>query len=148
VNAPTLIPDLFGRFTAILKEHDHLRTTLARLREMCGAIESGAPSFGDEASPGRLLEELRADLTAHFAAEQSKEYFGVVVDEAPALAPRIAALETEHASILVAAETLALLAAEPGRWRELPALTRALIGELERHERSESALLRQLFSAT
>jgi hypothetical protein len=84
-------------------------------------------------------------LSAHFAEEESKEYFGVVMEEAPALAPQIAVLRWEHLSILKTAERLRGAAQQRERWRSLALPAQNLVAELERHERTESTLLRQLF---
>ncbi len=138
------LPSLFGRFTAILREHDHLRGTLGRLRVMCSELERDAnPGF--ETSPSCVLDELRTDLAAHFAAEEGRDYFGTVVDEAPQLALQVDELKFEHAAMLARVDELIVLAADARGWQSVPAPARALIAMLERHERSESVLLRGLF---
>src|SRR5216110_1109001 len=85
MNAPSPLPSLFGRFTAIFQDHDHLGKTLRRLREMCSALESGQALLPPELAPDVLIAELRMDLETHFGAEESAEYFGVVVEEEPNL---------------------------------------------------------------
>lgn len=140
------LPSMFGRFTAIFRDHDHLATTLRRLRLMCAALEDDPHALPAELGPNLLIVELRADLAEHFAAEETDQYFGTVVDEAPALAPDIARLKSEHVTMLRAAEVLCDLARDRARWSRLPAPTRELIGQLERHEHAESKLLRSLFS--
>lgn len=47
--------------------------------------------------------------------------------------------------MLGAVDVLVELAADPGRWADLPRATRLLIRQLERHEGSESKLLRSFF---
>jgi hemerythrin len=145
VTATAPLPSLFGRFSAILKDHDHLGTTLKRLRMMCATLEAGAPELPSELRPGPLLDELYADLRAHFASEESKEYFGTVIDEDPSLAPQITALEWEHQTMLATVERLVIMANDRRRWSTLPPPTRELVVDLERHERAESSLLRELF---
>jgi hypothetical protein len=140
------LPSLFGRFTAILQQHDHLGKTLRRLRSMCAALENGQVGLPAELAPRVLLVALRVDLGEHFGAEESAEYFGAVVDEAPALAPQIAGLEWEHMTMLRAADVLSRLAEDRARWPELVVRTRELVAQLERHERAESRLLGQFFS--
>jgi hypothetical protein len=54
-------------------------------------------------------------------------------------------LVVEHRTMLGAAQVLAKIAQDPSRWLELPHATRALLNQLEQHERAESKLLRQLF---
>jgi hypothetical protein len=139
------LPSLFGRFTAILKDHDHLGTTMRHLRVMCAALDAEQEALPPELAPERLCAKLRAELSAHFGAEESLDYFGVVVDEAPSLAARIGSLKQEHTAMLCTADVLCRLAQERGDWRLLADSTRKLVGELERHERSESTLLRTLF---
>lgn len=136
---------MFGRFSAILKDHDHLGKTLKRLRKMCATLEVGEPQLSPDLFPEPLFLELHADLKGHFASEESSEYFGAVVDEAPSLAPQIAALESEHQRLLKTVEQLLSFAEDRARWPALPVPTRDLVAELERHERAESSLLRELF---
>lgn len=138
------LPSLFGRFTAILKDHDHLGTTMRHLRAMSAALDAKL-ALPPELAPEQLCAKLRADLAAHFGAEESLDYFGVVADEAPSLALRIGSLKQEHAAMLYAADALCKLAEERSEWGLLADSARKLVGELERHERSESTLLRTLF---
>jgi hypothetical protein len=98
-----------------------------------------------ELAPELLCAKLRAGLAAHFGAEESLDYFGVVVDEAPSLASRIGSLKQEHAAMLSAADALCELARERREWGLLVDSARKLVAELERHERSESMLLCTLF---
>ena len=95
--------------------------------------------------PQRLIAALRADLAEHFDAEESPAYFGIVMSEVPALATQVAGLKWEHLTMLRAADVLSELTQNQASWPQLPTPTRELIGQLERHERSESALLRGLF---
>lgn len=142
---PLPLPSLFGRFTAIFQEHDHLAKTLRRLRIMCAALEDGQLSLPPELAPDVLLVDLRMDLAEHFGAEESPQYFGTVMDEAPHLASQVAGLKWEHMTMLRAADVLCGVAKDPTRWTLLAGPTRELVGQLERHERSESVLLRKLF---
>jgi hemerythrin-like domain-containing protein len=146
MSSTTTLPSLFGRFTAILQEHEHLGKTLRKLRQMCAALEAGESEPASELAPLALLVELRRDLGEHFAAEEDEAYFGTVVDEAPSLAPDIAGLKWEHMTMLRAADVLHDLAADRSRWSQLSKPTRELVAQLERHERSESKLLRRFFS--
>lgn len=139
------LPSLFGRFTAIFQDHDHLAKTLRRLRTMCAALEDGQAQLPAELAPEALLGQLQASLAAHFGAEESADYFGVVMEEEPHLAPQIAGLRWEHMTMLHAVEVLCQLAKDRERWLHLPAPTRELVAELERHEQAESRLLRNLF---
>ena len=145
MSLPDELPSLFGRFTAILQDHDHLGTTVRHLRAMCAALDAELDALPPELAPDLLCTKLRADLAAHFGAEEALEYFGVVVDEAPSLAARIGSLKQEHAAMLHAADVLCELAQERGGSRLLADSARKLVEELERHERSESKLLCTLF---
>lgn len=138
-------PSLFGRFAAILKDHDHVGTTLKRLRKMCATLESGARELPVELLPVPLFDELQANLRAHFGREESKEYFGAVIAEAPSLLAQVTALEWEHQSMLASVERLLNIARDDRHWSALAPATRELVADLERHERAESSLLRQLF---
>jgi hypothetical protein len=146
MTATSPLPSLFGRFTAILQQHNHLGKTLRRLRSMCAALEKGELAFPPELAPSVLLVALRTDLGGHFAAEESAEYFGAVVDDAPALASQIAGLKWEHMAMLRSANVLSRVALDHARWPDLAAPTRELVAQLERHERAESSLLSEFFS--
>jgi hypothetical protein len=141
------LPSLFGRFTAVLQDHEDLAKTLRRLRAMCAALDDGRASFEPELAPDELLGQLQVALEAHFAAEESADYFGVVEDEEPSLAIPIAGLKAEHMTMLSAAKVLRELSRDRGRWPHISSPTRELVGQLERHERAESKLLRKLFFA-
>jgi hypothetical protein len=109
---------------------------------MCSALE--AQQAVPESSA--LLEDLRADLSRHFAAEEDESYFGTIVQESPSLAPSIGQLKHEHVDMLSQLLALCALAADPTRAAELSFATRQLIAALERHERAESSLLRDLLA--
>lgn len=141
---PAIFPSLFGRFTAIRQDHEHLGTTLKRLRLMCLGLEARerAPLAIE---PARLFEDLRTDLSGHFAAEEADSYFGTIAEEAPHLAHGIAQLRNEHAALLSGIAVLCRLAEDGTRAAELSGATQRLVAELEQHERAESRLLRELF---
>lgn len=142
MTAPAPLPSLFGRFTAILRDHEHLGTTLKSLRAMCSALEAREPV----PQSARLLGDLHADLSGHFAAEEAESYFGTIVQECPSLAPRIGQLKHEHVDMLRQLVALGSLAEDPTRAAELSFATRQLIAELERHERAESVLIGELLA--
>ncbi len=145
MTSPMPLPSLFGRFTAVFQDHAHLGKTLRRVRLMCAALEEGQTELPEDLGPSVLIVHLRADLADHFAAEESPDYFGTVIEEAPALATQVAGLKSEHLTMLRAADVLSQLTGDRSRWPHLPGPTRELIGQLERHEQSESTLLRDLF---
>ena len=41
MSLPQSMPSLFGRFTAIWQDHEHLRTTLRELKALCAALDDG-----------------------------------------------------------------------------------------------------------
>jgi hypothetical protein len=135
---------MFGRFSTVLKDHDHLKTTLQRLRSMCATLEE-ASELPSELLPEPLFDELFADLKSHFASEESPAYFGTVVDESPSLTPQINTLKREHVDMLMRIEELLRVAQDRERWNALPHPTRQFVAILEQHERAESKLLRELF---
>jgi hemerythrin len=137
------LPSLFGRFTAGLRDHDHLRTTLGRLREMCAAIQRQDGS-ADRLQPQTLLGELRVDLARHFSAEEAEGYFGTIVEEAPSLRPQVEALKNEHTVMLEVVDILCELALDVSDSPRLTDLARRLLARLEQHERRETALIRGL----
>jgi hypothetical protein len=144
----TTLPHLFGRFTAVIHGHADLVRTLQQLRAMCVALENGREIAADDALiPSDLVLRFRRELAEHFAVEEAEAYFGVVIDENPALEPQIEALKADHLTMLDAADVLCLLALDASRWASLSRPTRELTTRLERHERAESALLRELFGA-
>jgi hypothetical protein len=145
VTQAALLPDLFGRFTVVMREHRDLRHTVADIRRMCAAIEDKQELSGGSRLPASLLGELQSDLTEHFAMEKGEAYFGTLVAEVPALDSRIAELKLEHSLMLHGIGVLCALAGDRGRWPELPRPTRELLSLIERHERAESQLLGEFF---
>ena len=139
------LPDLFGRFTVVMREHRDLRHTVADLRRMCAALEDGLELKADSRSPPSLLGELQSDLSEHFAMEEAEAYFGTVVAEAPTLDARVAELKVEHVLMLHGVGVLCSIASDRSRWPELPRPTRELLSLIERHERAESQLLGEFF---
>jgi hypothetical protein len=138
------LPSLFGRFTAVLREHDHLGATLRELRQMCTALDR-RDGEAERFEPRQLFGQLRDELTKHFSAEEADGYFGTVVEEAPTLGPQVEALRGEHAVMLQAVGVLCELAVDASDSPRMTDLARRLFARLEQHERAESALLRGLF---
>jgi hypothetical protein len=141
--ATSNLPHLFGRFTAVMLGHKDIGRTLGQVRRMCATLAE--PLHPSELQPERLIVQLRVELAEHFSVEEAPDYFGTVVDEAPWLAEEIAGLKAEHAAILSELEVLAEVARDTARWSALPQPILELIALLERHERSESGLLREMF---
>lgn len=145
MSADARFPSLFGRFTVVLRDHDHLRSTLSRLLELCSALEQGVDVLPDALMPAHLMRDLEHELSQHFAAEESSAYFGAVEAEEPRLAEQVRELRREHAKMLSTTVALVQFAAIPACWPFLVAPMRALILRFEAHEHSEARLMNQLF---
>jgi hypothetical protein len=143
----SLFPNLIGRVSGILSNHEHLKRTLVRLDLVCAALEQGESIPPKELGPADLLASLQRYLVEHFAAEESREYFGAVLTEAPRLSRAIAALTAEHLTILRTLEMVYEMALEPTRWHYLPSPLRRLLKDIERHEATETKVLHELFRA-
>ena len=139
------LPSLFGRFTTILQDHEHLVKTMRALRSMCSSLEADQAATTPAIDPHALITQLRADLAEHFSAEESPGYFGIVMSEAPSLVTQVAGLKWEHLAMLRAADALCEMTKDRARWRDVPEPARQLMAQLEQHERAESTLLRGLF---
>lgn len=142
------LPDLFGRFTIVMRGHADVGRTLQQLRAMCGALESGQGLLPESLTPLRLITKLRDELSEHFGLEEAPGYFGIVVEEEPTLESAIEALCAEHRVMLRALEELLALAPDRATWARLPGPILELVRQLELHERAEAALLRELFRPT
>ncbi|HKY36809.1 MAG TPA: hypothetical protein VJN18_12765 [Polyangiaceae bacterium] len=139
------LPHLFGRFTAVIRDHANIGKTLEQLHAMCAVLDSRRAALPRELMPGRLMFRFYQELSEHFATEEADAYFGTVGDEEPSLASQIEALKAEHWRMLYAADMLCGMAVDRSRWRDMPGPVRELMTQLEQHERAESALLRDLF---
>jgi len=76
-------------------------------------------------------------------AEEGVAHFGAMAEERPELLPRIVELKTDHVMMLQAIADLTLIAGDPGRKRELPVPTLALMTRLRAHEKAEAELVRE-----
>ncbi len=136
------LPTFFGRFTAVLSEHEHLWTTLRKLGEMSAALDAGQ-TLAAGLEPAGLIAALRVELAKHFAAEEASGHFGTVARECPGLLPRIVEMKSDHSAMLDATRDLALIATDENRRGELAASVSRLIKRLQNHEREENELLRE-----
>jgi hemerythrin len=144
MNTQTSIPTLFGRGTAILKEHDDLRPLIAGLRQHATRLALGlTPS---ELDVETLLDRFFDQLLAHFAAEENEGYFGTFVEDYPDLSVQVERLMAEHEEMVDAVERLRVLAEQPGRTRDLGLGLLELLAQFEGHEQEESILMRTFIS--
>jgi hypothetical protein len=142
------LPSLFGRFSALHRDHQHLDGLVQKLSAMCDALgdrPDAAPP--PELDPKRLIPEWGIDLSRHFAAEEGIRYFGALVAEQPELAAAIGDLRADHAAMLDAIEHLLELAPDETRRDELARATRDLLTRFRAHERAETQVLREFFDA-
>jgi hypothetical protein len=139
----TPLPTFFGRLTTVLSEHEHLRDTLRSFARMCSALEAGQLALPQELQPLPLIQALRAELSTHFEAEESRAHFGTMAQERPDLLPQIVELKSEHRTMLETVRNLALAVEDPARWSELPAPARGLRAMLRAHEQAEAELVRK-----
>jgi hemerythrin len=144
MNAQASIPTLFGRGTAIFKEHDDLRPMIARLRVHATGLALGRTS--SELDVETLLDRFFDQLLAHFAAEENEGYFGTLVADYPDLSVHVERLMLEHEEMVDAVERLRALAEQPARTRDLGIGLLELLGQFEGHEQEESILMRTFIS--
>jgi hypothetical protein len=142
------LPSLFGRFTALHRDHQHLDGLVKKLSAMCDAL-SERPDVAPppELDPAQLIPAWGIDLSRHFAAEEGMRYYGTLVAERPALSSAIGDLRADHTTMLEAIERLLLLAPDAGRRDQLVLGTRELLDRFRTHERAENQLLREFFDA-
>jgi hypothetical protein len=143
--APATTPAIFGRGTAIFKEHADLRPMVARLRKHATQLV-----FDREPAEGAfeaLLDGFFDQLLAHFEAEEDPGYFGTFVEDCPELAVDVDRLMTDHEAMVDAVERLRA----PAPQRSAPEVALGLLNLLdlfEEHERRESLVVRSfLFAA-
>lgn len=140
-------PSLFGRFTAVMRDHRELGPLLLQVRELCvGFAEEGRAPQRSAISPPALLAALYTELTRHFAAEDCPAYFGAVAAERPVLAPRVAELRADHARMLELSAALVDLASEPLKREQVGRHGLELLERLREHEARETAVLGEFLS--
>jgi hypothetical protein len=141
MSTPRALPTLFGRYSLVLSEHSNLETTWERLNDIARRFGTHNVMPSQELALSELLSDLRANLERHFQAEESQDYFGALVAERPALAPRVAALQHQHRAMLATLDALRLLAFEARAWGQFKSTVSVLIKTFHTHERSESLLI-------
>jgi hypothetical protein len=143
--APATTPVIFGRGTAIFKEHADLRPLVARLRKH--ATQLVFDREPTERSFDALLDGFFDQLLAHFAAEEDQGYFGTFVEDCPELTVEVDRLMADHEAMVDAVERLRA----PVPQRSAPEIALGLLNLLdllEEHERRESLVVRSfLFAA-
>ncbi len=138
------MPTLFGRGTAVFKQHADLRPLVSRLRRQANDLVLGRQH--DEAEVEGVLAEFFNQLLAHFAAEEDEGYFGTLIDDHPVLSIRVEHLLAEHEDMVDSIERLKMLGQRGGCARDLGLGLTTLLDRFEKHERDENALMRTFLS--
>lgn len=123
---------------AVLDDHAALVGAAKKLRDLCVAASRGATVAWT-----RPIEEFRARLLTHFAAEETDDFFGGSVGR-PALLGRVHRLQAEHAELAFAAECLLSVARTAPRRSDLYAGVIRFLDRFEVHEHAENALLQEV----
>jgi hemerythrin len=135
----TATPTLFGRITAVQRDHSALLEMVERLRELqatLNELEHERPT-----QPLYLIQDFAVHLYTHFSAEESDTYFGALVSERPSLNPRVENLRSDHELIVRTLASLPVRAAAGANGRELSTLLGNVLDFLHAHERRENALM-------
>jgi hypothetical protein len=135
------MPTLFGRATALFKEHSSLRRSLGRLRELAGGRASG------DREPAALIEHFMGELHSHFIAEEDDGSFGTLAESCPELAVAVAELRAEHLEMMGILEHLRALALQSGASSDLARGIERLLEQFDAHERRESALMQSFLTS-
>ncbi|HVU02883.1 MAG TPA: hemerythrin domain-containing protein [Polyangiaceae bacterium] len=135
------LPDLFGRATIVLRGHEGLRGAVEEMRTLCAGLRAEAPvAFEQARGP---VDAFLDHLMAHFAAEESPDYFGALVLDSFGIARSVERLIAEHVEMR---KTITALRdfANPGRRRiEFAVLLERLLDDFTAHERGESAAIQE-----
>lgn len=140
------LPSLFGRLTALGRDHGALGAWISRLERLIERLLE-QPSEASRGEWCQLIGEWRAQLDEHFRAEESDVYFGLFLREQPALANHVAELRDDHTTMLETADALAEHVRRGGCPRELASRMTSAIAHFRQHERREAALIREFFGA-
>lgn len=135
----TATPTLFGRITAVQRDHTALLEMVAKLRGLQATLiglDRDSP-----AQPLHLVQDFALLLYDHFAEEESDVYFGALVSERPSLAPRVENLRSDHERIVRTLASIPVKAAAGTAGRELSTLLGEVLDFLQAHERRENLLM-------
>jgi iron-sulfur cluster repair protein YtfE (RIC family) len=108
-------------------------------------------SLARPATPDEIWHELRAlelELAEHFRHEEQEGFFDSLLEAAPQLADRLAALRREHdgfrSQVCALRELAAVPALGPSLRAELSNRYAALVKSFEEHERAERRLVQEV----
>lgn len=131
-----------------LAEHKKLFGLVAQLERHLdrGSREAASASWAEELRS--YLAELRDELSAHFAFEESSQFWEDLAEAFPRAASRISRLVAEHDKILESLEKVLGTAGEPTGGRKAASVevgVRGTIASLRRHEAEEDELIQTLY---
>jgi len=136
-------PTLFGRPNGVLAETEALWRTLAGLRRVSGALLGSASQATIEAR--RLLATFSTNLSTYFDTAESRGYFGTIVAECPDLEDRVTAIGQAREDLQTSVTSVRRLAFRTEDSAELGRRIGGVVEGFEKHEHSESELLRRFF---
>jgi len=137
--ASTNIPGFFGRMPLLLSEQKRFAAVRDSLRELCAALNVDVVALPARLDPPKLIEELGGLLAEHF--EGADECLKRVAAQRHDLLPGVVDMRADHAAFSESLADLRLLAADPGRWVELPLRIASVLEKLEVHREGEAALI-------
>lgn len=141
---PTSTPSLFGRITAVQRDHSSLLEMVSTLRRLQRALLAGETERGaDWTRFIGELEEFTAHLRTHFAAEETNGYFGTLVSDRPSLSGQVDRLRAEHAEMMEALVSIRPSAANDFDACALAIRLGQLLDSFEAHERRENLLIQE-----
>lgn len=131
-------------YEEILAQHVRLRSLLDDIKQL---LFEQSVAFSEVAN--RLLQ-LREMVVDHFQTEENSGCFGEVVNHAPHVSERVAALIGEHEDLIGELRDLEARAVDcPGvnaDWEEVGARFGEFMARLMQHETLENELLQQVFT--
>jgi hemerythrin len=132
-------PALFGRITAVQRDHTALLEMVASLRNLQTTLHQAEDDCA--LPPLYPIQDFAILLYTHFSTEESDAYFGAVVSERPSLGPRIDNLRSDHEIIVRTLANLPVRAAAGATGHELATLLGNVLDFLQAHERRENELM-------
>lgn len=123
-------------------------------RELAGLLSDIRTEFSADQRSKRRLEQLVTQLSelceVHFRHEEEGGYMREAVHQAPLLAPKAEALESEHEDLQEQIEKLRLLirsgVESAAWWVRVQSDFNSFAKQISRHESEENALLQDAFS--
>ncbi len=131
-----------------LAEHKKLFALVAELERHLDRASREAPSASWAEELRSYLGELHDELGAHFAFEESSQFWEELAEAFPRAASRISRLVAEHDKIMESLEEVLGPAAEPMGGKNAASVdagVRGAIARLRRHEAEEDELIQRLF---